>query len=54
MTSLNKNIVFEQTPNIKVNTKEVFGVECEFIVQGFNEKRSFEHMRLCSHILVLF
>ena len=41
MTSLNKNIVFEQTPNIKINTKEVFGVECEFIVQGFNEKNDY-------------
>ncbi len=41
MTSLNKNIVFEQTPNIKINTKEVFGIECEFIVQGFNEKNDY-------------
>ena len=38
MTSLNKNIVFEQAPNIKIDTKEVFGVQCEFIVQGFKEK----------------
>ena len=41
MTSLNKNIVFEQTPNIEINTKKVFGVECEFIVQGFNEKNDY-------------
>ena len=41
MTSLNKNIVFEQVPNIKINTKEVFGVECEFIVQGFNKKNDY-------------
>ena len=41
MTSLNKNIVFEQVPNIKINTKEVFGVACEFIVQGFNEKNDY-------------
>ena len=41
MTSLNKNIVFEQAPNIKIDTKEVFGVQCEFIVQGFNEKNDY-------------
>ena len=41
MTSLNKNIVFEQAPNIKIDTNEVFGVQCEFIVQGFNEKNDY-------------
>ena len=30
MTSLNKNINFEQTTNIEIKTKEIFGVECEF------------------------
>ena len=41
MTSLNKNIVFEQTPNIEINTKEIFGVKCEFKVQGFKEKNDY-------------
>ena len=41
MTSLNKNIIFEQTPNIEIKTKEIFGVECEFKVQGFNEKNDY-------------
>jgi len=41
MTSLNKNIVFEQTPNIEIKTKEIFGVECEFKVQGFKEKNDY-------------
>ena len=41
MTSLNKNIVFEQTPNIDIKTKEIFGVECEFKVQGFKEKNDY-------------
>ena len=41
MTSLNKNIVFEQTPNIEIKTKEIFGGECEFKVQGFKEKNDY-------------
>ena len=41
MTSLDKNIVFEQAPNIAINTKEIFGVECEFKVQGFKEKNDY-------------
>ena len=41
MTSLNKNIVFEQTPNIDIKTKEIFGVECEFKVRGFKEKNDY-------------
>ena len=41
MTSLNKNIVFEQAPNIEIKTKEIFGVECEFKVQGFKEKNDY-------------
>ena len=41
MTSLNKNIVFEQTPNLEIKTKEIFGVECEFKVQGFKEKNDY-------------
>jgi len=41
MTSLNKNIVFEQSPNIEINTKELFGVKCEFKVKGFNEKNDY-------------
>ena len=41
MTSLNKNIVFEQAPNIAIKTKEIFGVECEFKVQGFKEKNDY-------------
>ena len=41
MTSLNKNIVFEQTPNIDIKTKEIFGVDCEFKVQGFKEKNDY-------------
>ncbi|MDC0192043.1 AAA family ATPase [Alphaproteobacteria bacterium] len=41
MTSLNKNIVFEQTPNIEIKTKEIFGVECKFKVQGFKEKNDY-------------
>ena len=41
MTSLNKNIIFEQTPNIEIKTKEIFGVECEFKVQGFKEKNDY-------------
>ena len=41
MTSLNKNIVFEQTPNIEIKTKEIFGVECEFKVRGFKEKNDY-------------
>ncbi len=35
MTSLNKNTVFEQTPNKEINTKQLFGVECSFKVLGF-------------------
>ena len=41
MTSLNKNIIFEQTPNIEIKTKEIFGVECEFKVRGFKEKNDY-------------
>ena len=41
MTSLNKNIVFEQTPNLEIKTKEIFGVECEFKVQGFKTKNDY-------------
>ena len=41
MTSLNKNINFEKTPNIEINTKEIFWVECEFKVQGFKEKNDY-------------
>ena len=41
MTSLNKNINFEQTPNIEIKTKEIFGVECEFKVRGFKEKNDY-------------
>tara|TARA_B100000965_G_scaffold373189_1_gene363418 strand:+ start:68 stop:1060 length:993 start_codon:yes stop_codon:yes gene_type:complete len=41
MTSLNKDIVFEQTPNIEINTKEIFGVECKFKVKGFKEKNDY-------------
>ena len=41
MTSLDKNIVFEQAPNIEIKTKEIFGVECEFKVQGFKEKNDY-------------
>ena len=41
MTSLNKNIVFEQAPNIEIKTKEIFGVECEFKVQGFKETNDY-------------
>ena len=41
MTSLNKNISFEQTPNIEIKTKEIFGVECEFKVRGFKEKNDY-------------
>ena len=41
MTSLNKNIVFEQTPNIEIKAKEIFGVECKFKVQGFKEKNDY-------------
>ena len=41
MTSLNKNINFEQTPNIEIKTKEIFGVDCEFKVQGFKEKNGY-------------
>ena len=41
MTSLNKNIIFEQTPNIEIKTKEIFGVECKFKVRGFKEKNDY-------------
>ena len=35
MENPNKNIKFELVPNQKINTKELFGVECAFKVFGF-------------------
>ena len=31
----NKNTIFEDTPSQKINTEELFGVNCNFDVFGF-------------------
>ena len=37
----NKNIIFEDVPSRKINTKELFGVDCSFDVFGFVKKNEF-------------
>ena len=37
----NKNIIFEDTPSKKINTKEMFGVDCSFDVFGFVKRNNF-------------
>ena len=37
----NKNIQFEEKPSVKINTKELFGIECSFEVFGFTKKNIF-------------
>ena len=40
----NKNLTFEDKPSIKINTKELFGVECNFEVFGFAKRNNFVPM----------
>ena len=37
----NKNIIFEKNPSKKINTKELFGVDCAFDVFAFTERNNF-------------
>ena len=37
----NQNIIFENKPTIKINTKELFGIDCNFKVFGFSKKNDF-------------
>ena len=41
MENLNKNIKFESVPDLKINTKEIFGVECVFTVFGFKSSNDY-------------
>ena len=41
MSSINKNINFEQIPTQKINTKEVFGVNCNFVINGFKSRNDY-------------
>jgi cobaltochelatase CobS len=41
MENPNKNIKFEPVPDCKINTKEVFGVECSFKVLGFKSSNDY-------------
>tara|TARA_Y100000590_G_scaffold464598_1_gene634433 strand:- start:2876 stop:3862 length:987 start_codon:yes stop_codon:yes gene_type:complete len=36
----NNNIIFENKPSIKINTKEIFNVDCNFDVYGFSDKNN--------------
>jgi len=37
----NNNIVFEDKPSIKINTKKLFGIDCSFNVFGFVKRNNF-------------
>ena len=39
MENNNKKINFTETPEIKIDTKKIFGVECTFEVKGFDKKK---------------
>ena len=41
MNSINKNINFEQIPTQKINTKEIFGVNCNFEISGFKDRNDY-------------
>ena len=41
MSNINKNINFEQIPTQKINTKEVFGVNCNFVINGFKSRNDY-------------
>jgi cobaltochelatase CobS len=41
MENPNKNIKFESIPNHKINTQEVFGIECTFKVFGFKSSNDY-------------
>jgi len=41
MENPNKNIKFESVPNHRINTKEVFGIECTFKVFGFKSSNDY-------------
>ena len=41
MISIDKNIDFDQNPNEEVNTKDIFGVDCNFKVLGFKSKNDY-------------
>ena len=41
MNKTNKNIKFESVPDIEINIKEVFGVECTFKVFGFQSSNDY-------------
>jgi cobaltochelatase CobS len=41
MENPNKNIKFESIPNHKINTEEVFGIECTFKVFGFKSTNDY-------------
>ena len=40
-TQENNNIVFEDKPSIKINTKKLFGIDCSFNVFGFVKRNNF-------------
>ena len=35
MTEKKQILKFEDKPSVEINTKEIFGIECNFKVQGF-------------------
>ena len=41
MSSINKNINFETIPDQRINTKEIFGIECKFKVFGFKSPNDY-------------
>ncbi len=38
---MKKDIIFEENPTKKINTKEIFGITCEFDVYSFNNKNDY-------------
>ena len=40
MNDVDKNVIFEKKPKLKINTKELFGFDCNFEVFGFSEKNN--------------
>jgi len=40
-TPESNKLIFENQPSIKINTKELFGIECNFDVYGFASKNNF-------------
>ena len=41
MNKDNKNIDFLQSPEIEIDTKKVFGVNCSFAVKAFKNKNEY-------------